>query len=116
PNAYGSQYMIYRLKMIDKDGNSSYSYLVKVNFEKLKAELFIQTNPVVNGELKYTVTGLSAGRKGEVSIIDYNGKLVLKNTMSSLMNNTLRIPHLSSGMYKLVVRVGDDVMQRNFIK
>jgi hypothetical protein len=29
PNTYGSEYMIYRLKMIDKDGRSSYSYLVK---------------------------------------------------------------------------------------
>ena len=116
PNTYGSQYMIYRLKMIDKDGKSSYSYLVKVNYEKLKAELFIQTNPVVNGELKYIITGLSAGKKGEVSIIDYNGRLVLRNTMSSLMNNTLRIQHLSAGMYKLVIRVDDNVMHRSFIK
>jgi hypothetical protein len=83
-----------------------------VNYEKLKAELFIQTNPVVNGELKYIITGLSAGKKGEVSIIDYNGRLVLRNTMSSLMNNTLRIRHLSAGMYKLVIRVDDNVMQR----
>lgn len=116
PNTYGNKYMIYRLNMIDKDGKSSYSYLVKVNFDKLKAELFIQTNPVVNGELKYTITGLSAGKKGEVSIIDYNGRVVLRNTISSLMNNTLRIPHLSSGMYKLVVRVEDNIMERSFIK
>lgn len=116
PNLHGGKYAIYRLKMIDKDGKFSYSSLVKVNFDKLKAELFIQTNPVVNGELRYTITGLSTGKKAEVSIIDYNGRLLLKNTISSLMNNTLKIHHLSAGMYKLVVRVDDTVMYRNFIK
>ncbi len=116
PNIYGNKYLIYRLKMMDKDGKISYSYMVKVNFEKLKAELFIQTNPVSNGELRYTITGLSTGKKAEVSIIDYNGRLLLKNTISSLMNNTLKIPHLSAGMYKLVVRVDDTILQQSFIK
>ncbi|MEJ7684720.1 MAG: T9SS type A sorting domain-containing protein [Segetibacter sp.] len=116
PNTYGSRYLIYRLKMIDKDGRISYSYMVKVNFEKLKAELFIQTNPVSNGELRYTITGLSTGKKAEVSIIDFNGRLLLKNTISSLMNNTLKISHLSAGMYKLVVRVDDTTLQQSFIK
>lgn len=116
PNNYGNKYLIYRLKIIDKDGQISYSYLVKVNFEKLKAELFIQTNPVSNGELRYSITGLSINKKAEVSIIDFNGRLLIKNTVSSLMNNTLRISHLSAGMYKLVVRVDDTLLQQSFIK
>lgn len=116
PNTYGNKYIIYRLKMIDKDGKITYSYLVKVNFEKLKAELFIQTNPVTNGELRYSITGLSTNKKAEVSIIDFNGRLLLKNTVSSLMNNTLKISHLSAGMYKLVVRVDDTMLQQSFIK
>ena len=90
--------------------------MVKVNFEKLEAELFVQTNPVTNGELRYTITGLSTGKKAEVSIIDYNGRLILRNTVSSLMNNTLKIPHLAAGMYKLVVRVDGTILQRSFIK
>lgn len=116
PNQYASQYVLYRLKMIDKNGQVTYSYQVKLNFEKLKAELFIQTNPVVNGELKYTITGLSTGKKAEVSIIDYNGRLLLKNTVSSLINNTLRIHQLSAGMYKIIVRIDDTVLQKSFIK
>lgn len=116
PNLYGNKYLIYRLKIIDKDGKFSYSPLVKVNFEKLKAELFIQTNPVVNGELKYMITGLATGKKAEVSIIDYNGRLLLKNTISSLFNNTLRIPQLSAGMYKLIIRIDDTILQKSFIK
>lgn len=116
PNTYGNKYLIYRLKMIDKDGGISYSYLVKVNFEKLKAELFIQTNPVTNGELRYTITGLSANKKAEVSIIDYNGRLLLKNTISSLNNNTLKIRQLPAGMYKLVIRIDDTLLQKGFVK
>lgn len=116
PNVYGNKYMIYRLKMTDKNGRITYSYMVKVNFEKLKAELFIQTNPVANGELKYTITGLTSGKKAEVSIIDYNGRLILKNAVSSLMNNTIRIPQLAKGMYKLIVRIDDTVLEKGFIK
>jgi len=116
PNLFGSQYAIYRLKMIDKDGRVTYSSMVKINYETLKAELSIQANPVVNGELRYTITGLQAGKKAEVSIIDYNGRLLLKNTVSSLINNTLRIQNLSAGMYKLVVRIDDTVLQKSFIK
>lgn len=116
PNQYGSTYVLYRLKMIDKDGRTTYSSLVKVNFDKLKAELFILTNPIVNGELKYTITGLSSDKKAEVSVIDYNGRLMLRNTVSSLMNNTLRLSKLSAGMYKLIVRIDDTVLQKSFIK
>ena len=104
------------LKMIDKDGRITYSSLIRLNYEKLKAELFIQTNPVVNGTLRYTITGLSTGKKAEISVIDYNGRLILRNTVSSLINNTLQIPHLSAGVYKLVVRVDDTILQKSFIK
>lgn len=116
PNLYGSAFAIYRLKMTDKDGKVTYSSIVKLNYDKLKAELFIQTNPVTTGELRYTITGLTTGKKAEVSIIDYNGRLIMRNTISSLMNNTLKIPHLSAGMYKLVVRVDDTMLQQSFIK
>ena len=116
PNLYGNQYVMYRLKMIDKDGRITYSSLIRLNYENLKAELFIQANPVVNGTLRYTITGLSTGKKAEISVIDYTGRLVLRNTISSLINNTLEIPRLSAGMYKLVVRFDDTVLQKSFIK
>lgn len=116
PNTNGNKYLIYRLKMVDKDGRFTYSPLVKINFDQVKAELFIQTNPIVNGELKYTITGLSAGKTAEVSVIDFNGRVILRNTTSTLINNTLRMPKLASGMYKLMVRVDGTFMQKSFIK
>ena len=116
PNLLGSQYAIYRLKMVDKDGKVTYSSIVKINYETLKAELSIQANPVTNGELRYTITGLQSGKKAEVSIIDYNGRLLLRNTVSSLMNNTLKVSHLPAGMYKLMVRIDDTLLQKSFIK
>ncbi len=70
----------------------------------------------LNVVLHYTITGLSTGKKAEVSIIDYNGRLLFRNTISSLTNNTLKIAHLSAGMYKLIVRIDDTLMQQSFIK
>lgn len=116
PAVYADRFAIYRLKMVDRDGTRSYSYMVKINLDKLKAELFIQTNPVVNGELRYRITGLAMDKKVEVSIVDFNGRLVVRNSVSSSASNTVRIPGLAAGMYKLVVRIEDVILQKSFIK
>jgi hypothetical protein len=102
--------------MVDLDKKFSYSSAVKLNFDKSKAELFINTNPVTTGELKYTITGLLADKKAEVSVIDFNGRVLLQKTVSSYRNNSVNIKTLPAGMYKLVVRVDDLLLQRSFSK
>ena len=116
PNVYADQFVIYRLKMVDKDGTSSYSSTVKVNFDKPKAELIIQTNPVVNGELRYMIAGLPTNKRAEVSIVDFNGRLLVRTSVSSSTNNTVRIAGMAAGMYKLIVRMDDTILEKSFIK
>lgn len=116
PTNYNSTYVIYRLKMIDKDGKISYSQVVKINYKESKAELMIFGNPVVKGELNYILTGLSSDSKTEVSVVDYSGKIVIKTIGRALINNKVNISSLSSGMYKLVVKFDDNVLQQSFMK
>ena len=112
----GSKYVIYRLKMTDNDGKLSYSPAIRINFKIAQAALSILTNPVVNGQLRYIITGLSGNKKAEVSIVDYGGRVMNKSIANSLGNNTISVGNLASGMYKLIVQVDGEVLQQSFTR
>ncbi len=76
----------------------------------------ILNNPIVNGVLRFIITGLANDKKAAASIVDYSGRTVALTTASTLMNNTIKIGNLSSGIYKLVVRVDGSVLEQSFIK
>ncbi len=115
--ATGSEsYVIYRLKMIDKNGSFTYSNAVRINFKKAAAELTLLSNPVVNGSVRYTISGLSSNKNAEVSVIDFNGRLMVKTIQPSLSTNDINLAGLAPGMYKLVVKVDGVVLQKSFVK
>ncbi len=116
PIISNEEYIIYRLKMIDLDGKFSYSSVVRVNYKQSAIKLAILTNPVVNNQLQFIVTGLASDTKMDVTIIDYNGRILSKSTASSLMNNTVPLGNVSPGIYKLIVRVNGTIMQQSFMK
>ncbi|TDH20880.1 CHRD domain-containing protein [Segetibacter sp. 3557_3] len=116
PFASASGFVFYRLKMVDKDGKFSYSPVVKLNIRKNQPELTIMQNPVVGTQVKFAITGLAADEKAEVSIVDMNGRAIYKKTSSSLANGLIQVGNLSSGLYKLVVRVQETVLQQTFSK
>jgi hypothetical protein len=109
-------YAIYRLKMIDKDGRFSYSPIVRINFKDAKAELTILQNPVTNGELKYSITGLENNKALDVMVIDYNGKVVLKTSGQSFMNSKVNVSSLASGMYQLIIKSDELLLKQSFLK
>lgn len=111
-----TNYVIYRLKMTDNDGRFAYSPVVRINFVKSKAELIIAANPVMNGQLRYIITGLSADRKAEVTVVDFSGRILVRTTASSLSNNNINVAGLPAGMYKLIVRVDENILQQSFAK
>lgn len=116
PIVSSNQYVIYRLKMVDKNGNVSYSQAVRINYMKPTAELNILTNPVVKGVVRYNITGLSSDKKAEVSIVDFGGRVMFKTVESGLSTNTIEVGKLSPGIYKLIVRVEGLLLQQSFIK
>ncbi|MBC7888112.1 MAG: CHRD domain-containing protein [Ferruginibacter sp.] len=116
PLAGTGSYVYYRLKIIDKDGRYSYSRIVRINYLKPGAEVTLLSNPIVNGELRFIITGLSVDKKAEVSIVDFNGKRLAQKIVSTFTNNSMSLKKLSAGMYKLVVRIEDKILQQTFIK
>ncbi|MFI5130513.1 MAG: CHRD domain-containing protein [Chitinophagales bacterium] len=109
-------FVLYRLKMKDDDGKFAYSPVVKINFKESKAVLSIISNPVTDGQLKYIVTGLPANKKADVTIIDYNGRVVSRSTSSVFAINNINVTKLPAGVYRLVVRTDDNTLQQNFVK
>ncbi len=74
-------------------------------------------NPVINNRLRFTITGMSGEQKAKISVIDLGGRIMLKTAASTLLNNNIDISSLSSGMYKLIVKIDNDtVLQQNFSK
>jgi len=116
PLNYNYNFVFYRLKMVDKDGRISYSPVIRLSYTQGKAELMVRPNPVSNNELQFVITGLSEDKKLSYIIVDNSGRIVLTGTASSLMNNTLNIGHFARGMYKLVIKFDNTVLQQSFIK
>lgn len=116
PVLSGAKYAIYRLKMTDIDGKISYSPVIKINFSKSAVALSILSNPITNNQLKYLITGLPGNNKAVVSIIDFSGRVVAKATAQTLTNNAINVANLPSGIYKLVVRIDDNMLQQSFSK
>jgi hypothetical protein len=116
PLASKTDYLFYRLKMIEVDGKVTYSNIIRINFSKSIAVLTIMPNPVVNGSLRFAITGLSNNQKADVSIIDFNGRLMKRTTASTFINGSVDVSNLSAGMYKLVIKTGDTTLQETFTK
>jgi hypothetical protein len=116
PSLVNKGYVLYRLKITDATGNISYSPIIRINFGQAKASISIVSNPIVNGTLQFTVTGLASDKKTEMRVLDYSGRILLSKNGTSLQNNRLDVRNLAAGVYRLVVYVDDTVLQENFSK
>jgi hypothetical protein len=104
----------YRLKTVDRDGISTYSIVVPVDFPSGgSAAMRVYPNPVVD-RLHIALPGLT----GTVSIliIDMQGKVV--RTMRSAASNMIDIPvgDLSKGIYGIEVNTGVGKYVQKIIK
>lgn len=109
-------YVLYRLKTVDLNGSAVYSATIRINYKQTSATLTIMPNPVISSNLILTVTGISNDKKAEISIIDFSGRIMIKNAVSTLLNNLVDVSKLSKGMYKVVVKTDDMVLQESFTK
>lgn len=55
-------------------------------------------------------------KRGEVSIMDLNGRMLQQHTLNSIEMVDLDVSTLTPGMYILRYRAGDQVLSRKFIK
>ncbi|MEO6546598.1 MAG: CHRD domain-containing protein [Ferruginibacter sp.] len=116
PFTGSTSYVFYRIRMVDKDGKFTYSNIIKINYLKANAELMLLSNPIVNGDLKFVVTGLPVDKKAAVSVLDFNGRVVARKLVSTLTDNLINLRNVSAGVYQLMVRIDDTILHQTFVK
>ena len=115
----GTDKVMYRLKMIDKNREADYSRILIFQLKSTIANnIKIIGNPV-NDKLTFSFTS-SATQSVDVKVYDMSGKVVLKNKVISLEgSNVISLPLSSTfkaGMYIVEVNNGTELQSSKFIK
>ncbi len=112
--------VMYRLKMIDKDGHISYSKTLVFQSKLTTAtnSIKILGNPV-NDQLTFNYTAL-ATQAVDIKIYDMSGRIMMRNKINSLEgNNMISFPLDSTfkpSMYVIEVNNGTDIQNAKFVK
>jgi len=112
--------VMYRLKMIDKDGHINYSRTLVFQSKLTTAvnSIKILGNPV-SDQLTFSYTA-AATRVIDIKIYDMSGRIVMTNKINSLEgNNMISFPLDSTfkpSMYVVEVNNGTDIQNAKFIK
>ncbi|MES2774263.1 MAG: CHRD domain-containing protein [Bacteroidota bacterium] len=116
PQESKTGFVLYRLKIKDADGRFTYSPIVTINYKQPKASLIIMDNPAKGDIVRFQVTGLQTDVKLRVQIADIGGRILVSKLVSSFIQNTIQIPGLASGTYKMIITAGDEILQKTFVK
>lgn len=101
----------YRIKGIGKDGDVTYTTIVKVNLSKSKAEVTVAPNPVRNGDMNVQLSDLT---KGTYSLKVFNnvGQVIFTSQLSTeggSLTRSFKLPVTArSGIYSLQL-TGNDI-------
>lgn len=98
----------YRLNQIDIDGLNSFSSIVSILINQSE-DINIYPNPARN-EIK--ITGLE-NEKNNITIIDIKGRVVYSDFVYG--NATVDVSSLHSGMYKIRIESGNNVISRSLV-
>ena len=96
----------YRVKALDKNGRSTFSTIVKINYGRVDNSLIIFPNPVVD-EINLQIVGIKAGEYILEIFNDLGQKLITKKIVYNGGYGLQQIPLLSSmkkGPYRLLLR------------
>lgn len=111
----------YRLKQVDKDGRATYSSIVLIKGDKVRAIMItgLYPNPA-KSEVKLTIESPSA-EKVTVLVTDITGKVVVQTVQSLVIgNNTIQlgVSNLANGSYfvKMICNNGCETGFTKFVK
>lgn len=97
----------YRLKIIDIDGENSFSNVIHVNNEEESSAIRLFPNPVSNSIQL-------VGASGQVTILNNSGMILKQKQLST--TNTLNVSDLKPGLYYLIYFDGDKRLSSKFTK
>lgn len=100
--------VLYRLKMLDKNGDFEYSDVKSVMFEATGKGVEIYPNPTIN-----TINIDSEVEITHISVFNVDGKIMLDQKTNQ---NILDVSNFNSGVYRMVVTTEDGQFVKPFVK
>jgi len=96
----------YRIKMVNKQGEVSYSEMVKVEVQHDQDNMYVYPNPVTNNTINLQLKNEAAGSY-HVQLMDNSGKLLLianfNHSGGSAVKNISLLNKLSNGIYQMQI-------------
>ncbi len=105
--------MLYRLKVIDKDGRYSYSGVLPVSTNCSNSKLAVFPNPVQEGRLYISLTGAKENAEG--TLLSLSGQVMLRTRLNN-GTNKLDVAGLANGIYILNVVDGNKAVVAERLK
>ncbi|MCX6318810.1 MAG: T9SS type A sorting domain-containing protein [Bacteroidetes bacterium] len=111
----GNDDLLYRLKMIDKDGRIKYSGVIRVYINCKETKVFIYPNPVQEDRLYISLTGEET--MATASLYSLTGQLVLNRNIRT-GTSSLDVSALAGGSYILKIETKNGFSQKTnvFVK
>lgn len=110
--------VLYRLKLVDKDGKFSYSNIIRISPESKAGTLVVFPNPVISN-ISFSFTSNMNGTAA-ITIFDKTGRTVFMNTIKfSKGDNTLILPetkHLPAGTYIIQLTAPSQTANARLVK
>lgn len=108
----------YRIKALEKDGQVTYTSIVKVNTSSTRLELAVAPNPVRNGEMNIQLSSVTKGTY-TVRVINNVGQIIFSSKISTeggSLSQSFRLPATAkSGVYTLQVTGNDVNLNRKIV-
>jgi len=94
--------ILYRLKMIDKDGQYKYSKILPVLINCKTKQVEVYPNPVKDGRLYVNLTG--ANGYTEATLLSLTGQVIMKQVIKNGTNYLNISPGIAAGLYLLNIK------------
>jgi hypothetical protein len=114
----GSENILYRLQCVDKNGNVSYSNVLRLQFNSHQPRITVMSSFAIRNELHLNIS--STDNEHTFILISNQQGLVVKKQPVILFNGTfcqpIDISSLAKGMYFVTVNAGQELLRERFIK
>lgn len=108
----------YRIKAMEKDGQFSYTGIVKVNTSSTKVDVNIAPNPVRNGDLNIQLSSIAKGNYS-IRVINNMGQIVFTGKISTeggSLTQSFKLPStVRAGIYTLQVTGNELNLNRKIV-
>lgn len=114
-NNYVNGVNYFRLKLVDKDNQITYSSITKIDIKKTKV-IEVYPNPVVNETLNIKLSGINNTEKMRLQIVNQAGQVLLDKIYANTSLININVTQLAKGNYFIKLIHDNEISSVGFIK